>query len=53
MHDLFLGLTQIFFSVKAPENVNCAITAMADTDSSLAWVKFGEPLIEGMIPPAK
>lgn len=34
-----LGLSQIFVSVKAPENGNCAITVMADTDRSLAWVK--------------
>lgn len=35
-----LGPTQIFVSVKAPENGNCAITVMADTDRSLAWVKI-------------
>lgn len=37
-------------SSKAPEishNVNCAITVMADTDKSLAYVEFGQPPTQG------
>ena len=35
------------------QNVNCAITVMADTDRSSAWAKFGQSFNSGKIAPAK
>ena len=42
--------------VEAPrisQNVNCAITVMADTDRSLAWVEFGQSPTRERNPPAE
>lgn len=55
-HDLSWMKPKCSPIVKAPgisQNVNCAITVMTDTDRSLAWVEFGQPLGSGKIPSAE